>query len=122
MSSAAPLTAIVLAAGLGKRMRPITDTVPKPLIPVAGKALLDWGLDSLERAGVARAVVNGALSLPDQVIAHLAGRTRPEIVISDERDGVALIPAAASFGRCWCSAGYPFLCGQMPTNFGIDRS
>ena len=76
---------MVLGAGLGKRMRPITNTVPKPLVPVAGKALIDWGLDRLAAAGVARAVVN-VHYLPDSMEAHLAQRSRPSIQISDERD------------------------------------
>lgn len=82
-----PTTAMVLAAGLGKRMRPITDTMPKPLVKIAGKTLLDWGLDSLEAAGVAEAVVN-VHYLPEQIIAHIAGRKAPRIVISDERDAL----------------------------------
>lgn len=82
-----PDTAMVLAAGLGKRMRPITDTIPKPLVPIAGTPLIDWGLDALRDAGVRKAVVN-VHYLPDQLIAHLAGRHAPRIVISDERDGL----------------------------------
>jgi MurNAc alpha-1-phosphate uridylyltransferase len=85
--SGAPKTAMVLAAGLGARMRPITDTLPKPLVKVAGKALLDWGLDSLAAAGVEKAVVN-VHYLPDQIVAHVAVRPVPEIVISDEREGL----------------------------------
>ncbi|TIP37113.1 MAG: nucleotidyltransferase family protein, partial [Mesorhizobium sp.] len=73
---------MVLAAGLGKRMRPITDTMPKPLVKIAGKTLLDWGLDSLEAAGVARAVVN-VHYLSEQIVAHVAHRRAPKIVISD---------------------------------------
>ena len=83
----APKTAMVLAAGLGKRMRPITDTLPKPLVEVAGRALLDWGLDSLARAGVEKAVVN-VHYLPDRIVAHVAGRDRPHIAVSDERDAL----------------------------------
>ncbi len=78
-------TAMVLAAGLGKRLRPVTDTLPKPLVKIGGKPMIDWGLDSLEEAGVSKAVVN-VHYLADQVEAHLKGRTRPHIVFSDERE------------------------------------
>lgn len=85
MTIALPKTAMVLAAGLGKRMRPITDTIPKPLVKIAGKTLLDYGLDSLAEAGVSKAVVN-VHYLPDQIVAHVAQRSKPEVVISDESD------------------------------------
>ena len=86
-SARIPSVAMVLAAGLGKRMRPITETMPKPLVPIADKTLLDWGLDSLADVGVARAVVN-VHYLPDQIVDHVAQRRAPRIAISDERDGL----------------------------------
>ena len=82
-----PTKAMVLAAGLGLRMRPITDTLPKPLVRVAGAALLDHVLDKLAEAGVNETVVN-VHYLPDQIIDHVAARSRPKIIISDERDQV----------------------------------
>ncbi|MBI5132851.1 MAG: nucleotidyltransferase family protein [Rhodopseudomonas palustris] len=85
--SVQPLKAMVLAAGFGLRMRPLTDHKPKPLVPVAGKPLLDHVLDRLADAGVAEAVVN-VHYLPDQIIDHVTTRTSPRIIISDERDQV----------------------------------
>ena len=82
-----PTTAMVLAAGFGKRMLPISQTIPKPLVPVAGRSLIDHCLDGLANAGVERAVVN-VHHLADKLEAHLAGRKDPKILISDERDAI----------------------------------
>src|SRR5438105_12656892 len=82
--SPAPRRAMVLAAGLGTRMRPFNGQVPKPLVEVGGKALIDYVLDRLADAGVERAVVN-VHYLADHIEGHLVGRKRPEIVVSDER-------------------------------------
>ena len=82
--AAVPDTAMVMAAGLGTRMRPLTATCPKPLIPVAGKPLIDHVLDRLRAAGVRRVVVN-VHYLADLMQAHLADVPGLEIVVSDER-------------------------------------
>src|SRR5690349_6678849 len=80
-----PRTAMIMAAGLGKRMRPLTATKPKPLIEVAGQALLDHVLDRLRAAGVKKVVVN-VHYLADAVEAHLASRKHGlDVAISDER-------------------------------------
>jgi MurNAc alpha-1-phosphate uridylyltransferase len=80
-----PKTAMVMAAGLGKRMRPLTATRPKPLIEVAGRSLLDHVLDRLRSAGVEKVVVN-VHYLPGAVEAHLAAKADGlDVAISDER-------------------------------------
>lgn len=85
MSFTAPSKAMVFAAGLGTRMRPLTATVPKPMIKVAGKPMIDHMLDRFARAGTRTAIVN-VHHLADQIEAHLSTRTDPEVIISDERD------------------------------------
>src|SRR3981081_875075 len=100
--SVKPTKAMVLAAGLGVRMRPLTDRMPKPLVRVAGRALLGAGLDKLGDGGASEAVVN-VHYLPDQIIDHVAARVRPRVIISDERDdglgtGGAVVKALALLG------------------------
>ena len=97
-----PRTAMVLAAGLGERMRPLTDRIPKPLVPVAGKPLIDHVLDRLAAAGIERAVVN-VHHLADLIERHLETRKAPRIVISNERDklldtGGGVVKALAAIG------------------------
>lgn len=104
-----PETAMVMAAGLGKRMRPLTATRPKPLVSVAGKPLIDHVFDHLRAAGVKRSVVN-VHYLADALEAHLRARVKDiDVVISDERNllletGGALVKARPLLGD------KPFLC------------
>ncbi|MGA7328767.1 MAG: nucleotidyltransferase family protein [Rhodomicrobium sp.] len=99
--------AMVLAAGHGTRMRPLTDRIPKPLLKLGGRTLLDHVLDSLADAGIERAVVN-VHHFADQVEARLRARATPKITISDERQAVletggGVLKALPHFG------GQPFM-------------
>lgn len=111
-------TAMLMAAGLGKRMRPLTATRPKPLVKVAGKALIDHALDRLEAGGIERVVVN-VHYFADHVESHLKARKSPmDILISDERarlleTGGGLMKAAPLLGD------KPFLCANSD-NLWID--
>src|SRR5215470_12446954 len=94
---------MVLAAGLGTRMRPHNGQIPKPLVTVGGRALIDYVLDRLADAGVERAVVN-VHHFADQIERHLAGRQRPTVIISDEREqlldtGGGIVKSLASLGN-----------------------
>ncbi|MGB7431249.1 MAG: nucleotidyltransferase family protein [Ahrensia sp.] len=80
-------SAMVLAAGFGKRLRPITETIPKPLVPVGGRTMLDRALDTVQAAGISCAVVN-VHYLGAQIIDHCAARAAPRCDISDERDAI----------------------------------
>ena len=82
-----PKTAMVLAAGYGTRMRPLTDERPKPLIEVCGKPLIDYTLDRFETAGVKNAIVN-VHYLADQIEEHLTARHTPRVIISNEREAL----------------------------------
>ena len=107
MSSWLPQSAMVLAAGLGTRMRPLTDTLPKPLVERHGRALIDHVLDRIADAGIPRAVVNVHYKA-EAIESHLAGRTHPEVVISDERD--ALLDTGGGVARALPKLGAePFL-------------
>ena len=80
------MKAILLAAGRGERMRPLTDRTPKPLLPVHGKALIEWHLEALARAGVREAVVNTAW-LEEQIIARLGDGSRYGLRIAYSLEG-----------------------------------
>ena len=85
MNELASDTAMVMAAGMGKRMRPLTASQPKPMVRVAGKPLIDHALDRLAEAGIAKAVVN-VHYLADALETHIVARGNPAITISDERE------------------------------------
>lgn len=91
-------TAMVMAAGLGKRMLPLTAHTPKPLIDVGGKALIDHMLEHLSDAGIEQAVVN-VHYLPEQVEAYLATRVHPVITFSDERG--QLLETGGGMVKAW---------------------
>lgn len=100
--TAVPKTAMVLAAGRGKRMRPITATTPKPLVEVNGRSLIDHALDRLAAAGVEKAVVN-VHYLADLIEVHVTKRKAPTVVVSDERKrlmdtGGGVVQALAHLG------------------------
>jgi MurNAc alpha-1-phosphate uridylyltransferase len=105
-------TAMVLAAGLGKRMRPLTASRPKPMVVVAGKPLIDHALDRLAEAGVARAVVN-AHYLADAMEAHVMQRTAPVVQISDERDLLLETGGGMVKAQSWLPD--PFFCLNSDT-------
>nr|WP_301332586.1 nucleotidyltransferase family protein [Parerythrobacter lacustris] len=98
---------MVMAAGLGKRMRPLTASQPKPLVRVAGKPLIDHALDRLAEAGVSRAVVN-VHYLADALEAHVLDRAMPRVVISDERD--ALLETGGGMIKAQGELPDPFFC------------
>src|SRR3569623_2093492 len=115
---AVPDSAMVMAAGLGKRMRPLTASRPKPLIPVAGRALLDHVFDRLRAAGVKRAIVN-VHYLADSLEAHLRAHVKDiDILVSDERDrmmetGGGLVKARDMIGVM------PFLVANADILWGV---
>ena len=110
MSDTPPLasdTAMVMSAGLGKRMRPLTASQPKPLVRVAGKALVDHALDRLDEAGVSRAVVN-VHYLADALEAHVLERRSPRVIISDERE--ELLETGGGLIKAQDNLPDPFFC------------
>ena len=107
----APETAMVLAAGLGKRMRPLTDDRPNRWSRASGRTLIDRTLDRLSESGVRRAVVN-LHYLPDMLRAHLRDRDEPEVAFSDETDrlmdtGGGIVRALPQLGAA------PLYCDQQ---------
>ena len=119
-------TAMILSAGLGTRMAPLTDAMPKPLIPVLGKPLIDWAVDRLQAAGIRRYVVNTHY-LPDQIRDHFAGRA--DITLSHEevlqesgggvRDALPHLPESAFIV---CNADAIWLDGVTETVARLRRA
>ncbi len=100
---------MVFAAGLGTRMKPITDTIPKPLVEVWGRPLIDHCLDRFAAEGVETAVVN-VHWLADQIEEHLSSRTVPKIIISDERDRLLDQGGGIRKALPWLGGGPFFVC------------
>src|SRR5260370_37890689 len=103
--TAPPRTAMVLAAGLGSRLRPVTETIPKPLIEINGRSLLDHAIDRLALVGVERVVVN-VHYMAAMIAAQLVRREHPRIEISHEPDlldtgGGVPPPPAVVDGGCF---------------------
>src|SRR3954451_8498972 len=102
VSRSSPKTAMILAAGRGTRMRPISDTIPKPLLEVEGRTLLDHAIERLALAGVERGVVNAHYKA-DTIATHLAGRRQPQVEISQEEEalenGGGVLRALPSLGE-----------------------
>ena len=108
-----PDTAFVLAAGLGQRMRPLTDDIPKPMVRLAGRPLIDHVLDRLSAAGITRAVVNVHYK-PSPLLSYLQGRAAPRIEISDET--ALLLDTGGGVTRALSRLGHdPFLIHNSDT-------
>jgi N-acetyl-alpha-D-muramate 1-phosphate uridylyltransferase len=107
MSKLVTDTAMVMAAGMGKRMRPLTAAMPKPMVRVGGKPLIDHALDRLADSGVSRAVVN-VHYLADALEAHVLEREMPKVTISDERD--ALLETGGGLVKAQDELPDPFFC------------
>ncbi len=105
-------TAMVMAAGLGKRMLPLTATRPKPLVLVAGKALIDHSLDRLVEAGVSKAVVN-VHYLPEALESHLLNYNDLKIIVSDERE--LLLETGGGMVKAQGQLPDPFFCLNSDT-------
>ena len=107
MTDLASDTAMVMAAGMGKRMRPLTATQPKPMVRVAGKPLIDHALDRLAEAGVSKAIVN-VHYLADALEAHVLERASPKVTISDERE--QLLETGGGLVKAQGELPDPFFC------------
>jgi N-acetyl-alpha-D-muramate 1-phosphate uridylyltransferase len=107
MSKLVTDTAMIMAAGMGKRMRPLTAAMPKPMVRVGGKPLIDHALDRLADSGVSRAVVN-VHYLADALEAHVLEREMPKVTISDERD--ALLETGGGLIKAQDELPDPFFC------------
>jgi MurNAc alpha-1-phosphate uridylyltransferase len=109
--SAGPKTAMVMAAGLGTRMRPLTDAMPKALVPVAGRPLIDFVIAPLVAAGVERIVVN-VHAFADQLEAYLASRKDAEFKVSDERAGLMETGGGVKHARSLLGEDPIFVCNS----------